>query len=221
MENMDECKMLDILQLYIKEEMSKCDSGHDWWHVKRVYNNAILINEEENGNQFIVKAIALLHDIYDHKFNKGNIKSNLTNLLMKLDLYRFMKYEDIQNILNSCQHLGFSNNLNGLKELSKEGKIVQDADRLDAIGAIGIARVFTYGGKNGKEIYNPDEENNIITNEEYYKRGSNTSISHFYDKLLKLKDLMNTKTAKKIAEHRQKYMEQFLEEFYEEWNGKN
>ncbi len=217
---MDESRMLEILQLYIKEKMSKNDSSHDWWHIERVYNNAIVINEEEKGNPFVVKAIALLHDIYDHKFCNGNIKANLTNLLMNLDLYRFMKYEDIQNILNSCQNLGFSSNFDGLKELSKEGKIVQDADRLDAIGAIGIARVFTYGGKNGKEIYNPDEENNIITNEEYYKKGSNTSISHFYDKLLRLKELMNTQTAKKLAENRQKYMEQFLEEFYAEWNGR-
>lgn len=217
---MDESKMLEILQLYIKGEMSKNDSSHDWWHVKRVYNNAILINEEEKCNPFIVKAIALLHDIYDHKFSSGNIKANLTNLLMGLDLYRFMKYEDIQNILNSCQNLGFSSNLDGVKELSREGKIVQDADRLDAIGAIGIARVFTYGGKNGKAIYNPDEENNIITSEEYYKKGSNTSISHFYDKLLRIKEMMNTETAKRLAEHRQIYMEQFLEEFYAEWNGR-
>lgn len=217
---MDEYKMLEILQLYVKEEMSKSDSAHDWWHIKRVYNNAILINEEEKCNPFIVKTIALLHDIYDHKFCNGNIKANLTNLLMRLDLYRFMKYEDIQNILNSCQNLGFSSNFDGVKELSKEGKIVQDADRLDAIGAIGIARVFTYGGKNGKAIYNPDEENNIITSEEYYKKGSNTSISHFYDKLLRLKDMMNTETAKRLAEHRQIYMEQFLEEFYAEWNGR-
>lgn len=217
---MDESRMLEILQLYIKEKMSKNDSSHDWWHIERVYNNAIIINEEEKGNPFVVKAIALLHDIYDHKFCNGNIKANLTNLLMNLDLYRFMKYEDIQNILNSCQNLGFSSNFDGLKELSKEGKIVQDADRLDAIGAIGIARVFTYGGKNGKEIYNPDEENNIITSEEYYKKGSNTSISHFYDKLLRLKEMMNTETAKRLAEHRQIYMEQFLEEFYAEWNGR-
>lgn len=217
---MDESKMLEILQLYIKEKMWKNDSLHDWWHVKRVYNNAILINEGEKGNPFVVKAIALLHNIYHHKFCNGNIKANLTNLLMGLDLYRFMKYEDIQNILNSCQKLGFSRNFDGLKELSKEGKIVQDADRLDAIGAIGIARVFTYGGENGKAIYNPDEENNIITSEEYYKKESNTSISHFYDKLLRLKELMNTQTAKKLAENRQIYMEQFLEEFYEEWNGR-
>lgn len=217
---MDESKILEILEMYIQNEMSKKDSAHDWWHVKRVYNNAMLINEVEKGNKFIIAVTCLLHDIYDHKFSKGNIKANLTNLLMNLDLYRFFKFEDIQNILNSCQNLGFSSNLDGLKELSKEGKIVQDADRLDAIGAIGIARVFTYGGKNEKAIYNPDEEDVIITNKQYCKQGSNTSISHFYDKLLKIKGLMNTDTAKKIAEHRQKYMEQFLEEFYEEWNGR-
>ncbi len=217
---MDEYRMLEILQLYIKDEMSKNDSSHDWWHVKRVYNNAILINEEEKCNPFIIKVIALLHDIYDHKYSNGSIKTNLTKLLIKLDLYRFFKPADIQNILNSCENISFSSNLDCQKELSNEGKIVQDADRLDAIGAIGIARVFTYGGKHEKEIYNPDEENNIITNEEYYKRGSNTSISHFYDKLLKIKETMNTETAKRLAEHRQKYMEQFLEEFYAEWNGR-
>lgn len=217
---MDEYRMLEILQLYIKDEMSKNDSSHDWWHVKRVYNNAILINEEEKCNPFIIKVIALLHDIYDHKYSNGSIKTNLTKLLIKLDLYRFFKPADIQNILNSCENISFSSNLDCQKELSNEGKIVQDADRLDAIGAIGIARVFTYGGKHEKEIYNPDEENNIITNKEYYKRGSNTSISHFYDKLLKIKETMNTETAKRLAEHRQKYMEQFLEEFYAEWNGR-
>ena len=217
---MDENKILEILQMYIQEEMSKNDGSHDWWHVRRVYNNAMLINEKEKGNPFVVGVTSLLHDIYDHKYSNGSIKSNLTKLLVKLDLYRFFKVEDIQNILNSCENIGFSSNLEGKKELSKEGKIVQDADRLDAIGAIGIARVFTYGGKKGKAIYNPDEENNIITKKEYIKNGSNTSISHFYDKLLKIKQLMNTDTAIKIAEHRQKYMEEFLEEFYEEWNGR-
>ena len=138
--------------------------------------------------------------------------------LKELGIYKYISEKDIENITYSCTNLGFSANIDEQKELSIEGKIVQDADRLDAIGAIGIARTFAYGGKNGRLMYNPNN-NELVNEEEYKQKGSNTSISHFYDKLLKIKDLMNTDTAKIIAQKRHKYLEDFLQEFLEEWEG--
>ena len=129
-----------------------------------------------------------------------------------------MEKDDIQNITYSCANLGFSSNIVKEKELSLEGKIAQDADRLDAIGAIGIARVFAYGGKKGRLIYAPNN-NEPVDEKEYNEKGSKTSISHFYDKLLKIKNLMNTDTAKEIAAERHKFIEYFLNEFFDEWNG--
>ena len=129
-----------------------------------------------------------------------------------------MEKDDIQNITYSCANLGFSSNIVKEKELSLEGKIAQDADRLDAIGAIGIARVFAYGGKKGRLIYDPNN-NEPVDEKEYNEKGSKTSISHFYDKLLKIKNLMNTDTAKEIAAERHKFIEYFLNEFFDEWNG--
>ncbi len=157
--------------------------------------------------------------LYDHKFYNGNIEEKLEETLKKLDIYKYISKNDIENIIYSSTNLGFSANIDEQKELSIEGKIVQDADRLDGIGAIGIARTFAYGGKSGKVIYDPNN-NESVSEEEYKQKGSKTSISHFYDKLLKIKDLMNTDTAKIIAQERHKYLEDFLQEFFDEWNGK-
>ena len=148
-----------------------------------------------------------------------NLSKALEDILQALEIYNYISKDDIENIIYSCTNLGFSSNIAERKELSIEGKIAQDADRLDGMGAIGIARTFAYGGKNRNLLYDPDN-NELVNAEEYYKNGSRTSISHFYDKLLKLKDLMNTDTAKKIAKERHKYLENFLEEFLDEWNGK-
>lgn len=142
----------------------------------------------------------------------------LKETLKQLKIYEYFSKEDIQNIVYSCENLGFSSNILEKRELSHEGKIVQDADRLDALGAIGIARTFAYGGKKGKIIYDPNN-NQLVDEKEYNEKGSNTSISHFYDKLLKIKWLMNTDTAKEIAIERHKFLENFLEEFLDEWNG--
>jgi uncharacterized protein len=159
-----------------------------------------------------------MHDLYDHKFYSGNIAEKLEETLKQLQVYEYLSNDDIQNIIYSCVNLGFSSNFVEKKELSKEGKIAQDADRLDGIGAIGIARTFAYGGKKGRLIYDPNN-NELVTQEEYSEKGSKTSISHFYDKLLKMKDLMNTDTAKEIARERHNFVEKFLQEFLDEWSG--
>lgn len=204
---------------YVKSVCEKDSTGHDWWHIQRVYNNAMLINQKENADDFVITMIVLMHDLYDHKFYNGDVKEALEETLKKLNVYNDIPENDIKNIIYSCVNLGFSSNIITKKELSMEGKIAQDADRLDAMGAIGIARTFAYGGKEKRLIYDPNN-NECINEKEYKEKGSNTSISHFYDKLLKLKDNMNTDTAKEIAIERHKYLEGFIEEFFDEWNGK-
>ena len=215
---MDNEEIINILKEFVKKKCYNDSTGHDWWHIQRVYQNAMLINEKEKANKFIITIIALMHDLYDHKFFNGNIEEKIKETLKELGIYKYISEKDIENITYSCTNLGFSANIDEQKELSIEGKIVQDADRLDAIGAIGIARTFAYGGKNGRLMYNPNN-NELVNGEEYKQKGSNTSISHFYDKLLKIKDLMNTDTAKIIAQKRHKYLEDFLQEFLEEWEG--
>lgn len=216
---MDKGEILNKIKTYVMEECINDSTGHDWQHIQRVYNNAMLINKKEQADDFILTMIVLMHDLYDHKFYNGNIEEKLEETLKQMDVYEYLSKEEIKNIINSCVNLGFSSNIAKRKELSKEGKIAQDADRLDAIGAIGIARTFAYGGKKGNLIYDPNN-NKLVNEEEYKQKGSKTSISHFYDKLLKIKDLMNTDTAKIIAQERHKYLEDFLQEFFDEWNGK-
>ena len=211
-------EIINVIKKYVKSICENDSTGHDWWHIQRVYNNAMQINKKENANEFLITIIVLMHDLYDHKFYNGDVKEALEDTLQKLDVYNYISKEDTENIIHSCINLGFSSNITDVKELSIEGKIAQDADRLDGIGAIGIARTFAYGGKKGKLIYNPDD-NELVDGKDYKIDGSKTSISHFYDKLLKLKDMMNTNTAKEIAIERHEYLEGFLKEFYDEWNG--
>ena len=210
---------IETIKKYVKETTLTEESGHDWWHIYRVYNNALLINKEEKANEFLVIVIALLHDLYDSKFYTGNIGEKIIDTLKELDIYKSLSKEEIENITYSCENLSYSKNIVEKKKLSKEGMIVQDADRLDAIGAIGIARTFAYGGKVKRNIYNPENEILEINTEEDYRTQNRDSINHFYEKLLKLKELMNTGTAKKVAENRHRFMELYLEEFYKEWNG--
>lgn len=212
-------EIINIVKEYVKNICKDDATGHDWWHIQRVYNNAMLINQKENADKFVITLIVLMHDLYDHKFYKGNIEEKLKETIKELNIYNYIQEIDIENIINSCVNLGFSANMTTKKELSIEGKIAQDADRLDALGAIGIARTFRYDGKKEKPMYDPDN-NELVDEEEYKQNGSKTTISHFYDKLLKIKDLMNTETAKMIAQERHQYLENFLEEFFDEWNGR-
>ncbi|MBO5348444.1 MAG: HD domain-containing protein [Clostridia bacterium] len=211
--------ILKVTEEYIKNNFNQESTGHDWWHMKRVHDLALKINEIEKQDEFIVRMIALLHDIFDEKFSDGDIKENIKNLMKKLNIYNEISDEEMNNILHSIENLGFKGGFNKV-EISNEGRIVQDADRIDAIGAIGIARCFAYNGKKGNLIYDPDVGIVEIKNHEEYRNKKRHAINHFYEKLLKIKDTINTNTGKNIANKRTEYMEKFLEEFYGEWNGK-
>ena len=215
---MEKKEIIAITENYVKTNFIKESTGHDWWHIKRVHDLAIKINEKEKKNSFIIEMIALLHDVFDEKFSKGNVVENLIELMRKLNIYNEIDKDDLENILNSINNLGYKGGFN-TAEISEEGKIVQDADRIDSIGAIGIARCFAFGGKKGNTIYNPDMGIIEIQNYEEYRNKERHSINHFYEKLLKIKDTINTETAREIAIERTKYMENFLDEFYKEWKG--
>ena len=201
-------EILRIIEQYVKEKCNDDSSGHDWYHIERVKNISLMINKVENGDDFTILMIATLHDLYDHKFYNGDIYFAIKNLFTSLSIISFIEEEIIENIAYSCKYIGFTENIKNKRNLSLEGKIVQDADRIDALGAIGIARTFAMGAKFNNLLYDSKNEN------------TKTTIKHFYDKLLKLKDTMNTITGKNIANNRHKYMEEYLKEFYLEWDGK-
>lgn len=215
----EKINIIKKLQNYVREQTIKEETGHDWWHINRVYNNALLINKGENADEFIISIIALFHDLYDYKIFKGNQREKIVETFKELKIYDKFSEKELENILFSCENISYSKNIENKVQLSKEGNIVQDADRLDSIGAIGIARTFAYGGKVKRPIYNPELKRTKIKTEQEYKEQKSDSIGHFYDKMLKLVELFNTETAKKIALNRHLYMEDFLEEFYKEWNG--
>lgn len=215
---MNKGEILEISENYIKDNFIKESTGHDWWHIKRVHDLAIKINETEHQNEFVIKMIALFHDVFDEKFSEGNVVENLIGLMKKLNIYNDIEQDELENILNSINDLGYKGGFNTV-EISEEGKIVQDADRIDSIGAIGIARCFAFGGKKGNTIYNSEVGIIEVNSYEEYRNKERHSINHFYEKLLKIKDTINTETAKMIAIERTKYMEEFLEEFYKEWEG--
>lgn len=206
-----------LTEEFVRNELAEDATGHDWFHVDRVRRNALHIcREEKIGETFIIEMAALLHDIPDEKLNESIEKGEekLETFLQTIPLTDNEK-KHIKQIIATISYKGGINS-----ELSTiEAKIVQDADRLDAIGAIGIARAFAYGGKKGQPIYNPGIKVRNEMSLEEYRKGKSTSIHHFYEKLLKLKDLLNTESAREMAESRQQMMEAFLEQFYQEWDG--
>lgn len=212
-------ELLERTKNLIREHCENETTGHDFWHIWRVCQNANKIYEKEKGNPFIIQMICLLHNIYDHKFYTGNPREKLAETLAKLDTEQILTASDKENIIESCVNLGYASNVVEKKELSQEGKIAQDADRLDAVGAIAIARTFVYTGKQERPMYLLGEEQ-AVSAEEYQKSGSKTSIGHFYDKVLKVKDKMNTQTAKELAKERHQFVEAYLDEFLAEWNGR-
>ncbi|NMM62844.1 HD domain-containing protein [Clostridium sp. P21] len=214
---MDKEIIIDKTKEYVKNKLKKEATGHDWWHTLRVYRTAKYIGEKENADLFIVGLAALLHDIADWKFNKDNV--DLGAELSEQWLKDLKVQEDVINkVAKIIRTMSFKGGTTNSNQESIEGKVVQDADRLDAIGAVGIARTFAYGGFKGREIYNPDIKPMVYGSFEEYKNSEDTTINHFYEKLLLLKDLMNTKTGKSIAEERHKFMENYLEQFLKEWN---
>ncbi|MBO5142938.1 MAG: HD domain-containing protein [Clostridia bacterium] len=202
---------------YVKEFFKNEFSGHDFWHTLRVYNVAKSIASTEECDSELVCLGALLHDVDDYKIvGKDAEPFKNAKTFLNTQGYPEDKIEKICHIISQVSFKGKDT----ITPDTIEGKIVQDADRLDAIGAIGIVRAFTYGGNRNMPIHDPDIiYDDSMTQQEYYKNAG-TTINHFYEKLLKLKDLMNTESAKKIAMHRHEYMEMFLKEFYDEWEGR-
>ena len=212
-------KIINETVKYVKKELKNAEGGHDWWHIYRVWKLAKTIAKTEKANLFIVELGALLHDIADAKFNNGNEKigpQKARDFLTKLKA----EEEDIQHIENIIANISFKGGKEKQTFHSPELAVIQDADRLDAIGAIGIARTFNYGGFKNHKIYDPTIPPNLNMTKEEYKNSTAPSLNHFYEKLLLLKDKMNTKTGKKLAIKRHKFMETYLKEFYLEWEGK-
>ncbi len=199
---------------YVRKEFESDGSGHDWWHILRVKNTALRIAESEGGNLFIIEMAALLHDLDDWKLNKPG-RNKTKSWLEKVGISK-IQHEEIVLIIEQVSFKGAGVNISAG---SLEAQIVQDADRLDAIGAIGIARTFAYGGSKGRLIYHPDIEHVLHSNFEEYKNSSAPTINHFYEKLLLLKNRLNTKTAIEIAENRHTFMKEFLHRFFAEWKG--
>ncbi|WDT68151.1 HD domain-containing protein [Cloacibacterium sp. TD35] len=201
----------------VKEKLEGAEAGHDWFHIERVWKLSKKIAEKEGGNLEVIELSALLHDIADPKFHNGDETLALKiskNFLEEIHV----DAELIEQVLFVIKNISFKNRAEAPENPSLELQIVQDADRLDAIGAIGIARTFNFGGFKNNLMYHPEIKPNIGMNKEEYKKSNGTTINHFYEKLLLLKDLMNTETAKKIASERHDFMLQFLDEFYKEWN---
>lgn len=202
---------------FIKERLEGIESGHDWFHTERVWKLSKLIAATEECNLTVVELSALLHDVADAKFHNGD--ENLA-LVVARDFLEKQNIEKglVEQVLFIIQKISFKNRGEAPEVLPIELKIVQDADRLDAMGAIGIARTFNFGGYKNNLMYHPDIQPNVAMTKEEYKQYNGTTINHFYEKLLLLKDLMNTQKGKELAERRHHLMEVFLEEFYREWN---
>lgn len=211
---------MDLIQntiQLVKQKLEGTESGHDWFHIERVWKLSSYIQEREGGDQQVIELAALLHDIADPKFHNGDetLAAKIVNEFLteqKLD------NETIEKVIFIIENMSFKNRNDAPQNLPLELKIVQDADRLDAIGAIGIARTFNFGGYKNNLMYHPDIPPKINQTKEEYKKSNGTTINHFYEKLLLLKDLMNTNTAKDLATERHQLMLNFLDEFYKEWN---
>jgi len=212
---MNEQLILDKTKEFVENQLKKDASGHDFFHIERVVKLAKYIQKNEGGNLFLIELSALLHDIGDYKLNKGvDLQEKLiTEFLESLQLDK----ANISEVLQIVTSISYSKSYEN-RELSLEAKILQDADRLDAIGALGIARTFAYGGSNGSIMYDPEIKPKNITNTEEYKNAKSTTINHFYEKLLLLSAKMNTETAKILAKKRHQFMLDYLNEFYKEWN---
>jgi uncharacterized protein len=204
---------------FVKEQLAHAEGGHDWFHIERVYKNALLISKNENVDGFVVALGALLHDIADSKFHNGDETVGPQKALEFLFKHN-VDSKVIEHVVNIIKNISFKGGNEAEKFRSLELDVVQDADRLDAIGAIGIARAFNYGGFKNRAVYNPDIKPNLNMSKAEYKTSNAPTINHFYEKLLLLKDKMKTKTGKESALDRHSYMEQFLKQFYSEWSGK-
>ena len=203
---------------FVKQQLTGAEGGHDWFHIERVYRNSLLLAQTETCDEIVVKLGALLHDIADSKFHNGDetVGPKVARTFLES---QNVDENIIVHVLNIIENISFKGGNFEKKFHSKELEIVQDADRLDAIGAIGIARTFNYGGFKNRPLYNPNIAPNLHMSKEEYKANEAPTINHFYEKLLLLKDKMNTETGKQIALERHHFMENFLSQFYAEWDG--
>lgn len=216
---MDFDRIIDKTIGFVKETLAGAEAGHDWFHIERVYKTALHINDAENGDVLVVSLAALLHDIADSKFNNGDeeIGPNMAgNFMRGLNITDHVVIH-VQEII---RNLSYKASLGNITFQSKELDIVQDADRLDAIGAIGIARAFTYGGYKNRVMYDPEIAPDLNMSKEAYKNSAAPTVNHFYEKLLRLKELMKTTAGKQLAQKRHEFMESYLDQFYAEWEGK-
>lgn len=215
---MEHSKLIEATINFVKEKLENAEGGHDWFHIERVYKNTLLIAKDEKCNLLVCQLGALLHDIADSKFHGGDETIGPKTARSFLEKENVTE-EIIDHVIKIIENISFKGGNFEKKFSSIELDIVQDADRLDAIGAIGIARCFNYGGFKNRALYNPEILPNMDMSKDEYKNSTSPTITHFYEKLLLLKDKMNTKTGKVIAEGRHHYMENFLEQFFAEWEG--
>jgi len=217
-------KLINETIAFVKKTLEGAEGGHDWFHIERVYQNAKNIGTEEKADLLIISLAALLHDIADAKFYNGD-ETIGPKMARDFLVSKNVSKAIIEHVVAIINHISFKSSLEATPEKEKftslELQVVQDADRLDAIGAIGIARTFNYGGFKNRTIYNPDILPNLEMTKEDYKKSTAPSINHFYEKLLLLKDKMNTVSGKKLAVQRHQFMVAFLNQFYLEWNGKS
>jgi uncharacterized protein len=204
--------------LFVKKQLEDAEGGHDWFHIERVFKNALLIAENEDCNVTVVKLGALLHDIADSKFYDGDETVGPKTARIFLESQNVSE-DIISHVIAIIENISFKGGNFEKKFNSKELEIVQDADRLDAIGAIGIARTFNYGGFKNRPLHNPNIQPSLNMSKEEYKNSESPTLNHFYEKLLLLKDKMNTETGKKIAQKRHDFMITYLSQFYAEWDG--
>ncbi|WP_198152333.1 HD domain-containing protein [Draconibacterium sediminis] len=214
--NIQQNELISATENFIKQHFASDSSGHDWWHIHRVRNMAVHLAENEGGDLFLIEMAALLHDLDDWKLGNGENSSRTKSWLEQISISK----KDADKIEQIIEQVSFKGAGVETKTSSLEAQIVQDADRLDAIGAIGIARTFAYGGNKGRLLHHPDIEPQLHNSFEEYKKTTAPTINHFYEKLLLLKDRMNTKAAQKIAEKRHVFMENFLAQFFSEWDCK-
>lgn len=204
---------------FVKKQLENAEGGHDWFHIERVYKLALRIAEAEaNVDVLVVQLAALLHDIADSKFNGGDETIGPRIAREFLTEQQLPEYQ-LEQVIAIIENISFKGGNQAQTVFSKELAVVQDADRLDAIGAIGIARTFNYGGFKNRALYDPAIAPNLHLSKEEYKSSTAPTLNHFYEKLLRLKDLMHTETARKLAAERHQFMEQFLSRFYAEWEG--
>jgi uncharacterized protein len=210
--------LIQHTKTYVKQELKNAEGGHDWWHIERVWKTAKHIAKTEQVDLLVVELGALLHDIADSKFHDGdeNIGPQKARAFLQA---QEVEENVITHVIRIIENISYKGGKEAQTFKSAELDVVQDADRLDALGAIGIARTFNYGGFKNREIYNPTIPSNLNMTKEEYKSSTAPSINHFYEKLLLLKDRMNTDTGKAMAAKRHQFMESYLEQFYSEWEG--